>query len=370
MKRFIVGLVFSIYCLPVLGQDTEDCLQTITKANEEFNAGRFYGIPALLKNCIDNGFTNEQKVQAYHLLTQTYLILDDPIAAEDSYLRLLKADPEYIATPEKDPIDIVYLSKKFTATPIFTPHLRIGGNTSLVRTIYEINTEPYPVNRSNVLKGGFQLGAGLDWNISDHISIAGELLFATKSYKVTKSGISTNDSQLFTERQTWFDIPLYVKYRDDFGKIRPFGYVGVALNLLATSSGTIETSNKSISLTEAESSVTTEGPAEKLGYKRNFLNRSFVIGGGTYYKIGRDFVFVDLRYMGGLSNLTDTKTNYYGDKSDAMANTISRYRWVGDYFRLDNISLSIGYVKPLYNPRKIKHAKTKGVLKDINKKEN
>jgi len=334
-------------------------------ANEEFNAGRFFGIPSLLKECLDRGFTNEQQVQAYYLLAQAYLILDDPIAAEDSYLKLLKADPEFIATPENDPIDLVYLSKKFTATPIFTPHFRAGGNVSLVRTIHPINTEPYPVDRNNKLRPGFQFGGGIDWNISDNLSVGGEVLFSFKSFKTTKSRISLDDIQEVVERQTWFDIPLYVKYRDNIGKVRPYGYAGVSLNALIGSNVELRLENRSTS----GSQVTTEGPNEKVGYKRLFLNRSLLVGGGVYYKVGRNFIFADLRYMAGLNNLVNDKKNYQNEDGGFSQNT-ARYRWVGDYYRLDNVSLSVGFVKPLYNPRKIKRVNTKRVMRDISKEEN
>ncbi len=358
----ILVLAVALASPQVRAQESVGCLQSLARANDEFSAGRFFGIPSILSECLRNGFSNEQQVQAYLLLVQTYLILEDPIAAEDSYLKLLRADPEYVPSPDKDPIDVVYLSKKFTATPIFTPHLRVGGNTSLVRTIYEINTEPYAVNRKNGLKGGYQIGAGIDWNISDHLSIAGELDFSFRSYQTTKTGISALDEQTFTEKQFWFDVPVYIKYRDNFGKVRPFGYVGFALNLLVGAEGSIETINS----TANEGQVPTVGPDEKLGYKRNFLNTSFLVGGGTYYKIGRDFLFVDVRYMGGLTNITKEETNYYAEGSELLTGTAARYRWVGDYFRLDNLSLSVGYVRPLYNPRKIKRkANTKKVMREI-----
>ncbi|MEZ4972523.1 MAG: porin family protein [Cyclobacteriaceae bacterium] len=364
MKKLIVGFLVACSVGTGFGQDT-DCLQTLARANDEFTAGRFFGIPALLKNCLDNGFTNEQKIQAYQLLTQAYLILDDPIAAEDSYLKLLKADPEFVASPDKDPIDIVYLSKKFTATPILTPHFRVGTNVSFVRTIYEVSTEGYPVDRKNNIRPGFSAGVGLDWNINDNISIAGELDFGSKSFKTTRNAISTDDFQESIERQLWLDVPFYVKYRDNFGKIRPFGYAGFAFNLLFTSTEELRTENRSA----GGSQVPTEGPNEKIGYKRNLFNRSMLVGGGAYYKIGKDFLFADVRYMAGMTNLANENENYYNENG-SLATSIGRYRWIGDYFRLDNVSFSIGYVKPLYNPRKIKKANTRKVLREINKEDN
>src|SRR6267154_5304702 len=105
-----------------LSAQDNNCEQTLSLAAAEFEAGRFYGLPDILKSCLAKGFSTEQKIRAYLLLTQTYLILDNPTAAENSYLQLLKADPEYVANPVRDPIDVYYLSKKFTTTPIFNPY--------------------------------------------------------------------------------------------------------------------------------------------------------------------------------------------------------------------------------------------------------
>lgn len=368
MKSAVIAILLSFFSLTAFSQDT-GCLQTLNLASDEFNAGRFFGIPSMLKKCLDQGFTDEQKFQAYYLLAQAYLILDDPIAAEDSYLKLLKADPEFVATPENDPIDLVYLSKKFTATPRFTPHFMFGGNVSLIRTIHENNTEGYPVDKTNKLRPNFQFGGGLDWNINDNLSLGGEVLFALKSFKVVKNKISLDDRQEMIERQTWFDVPLYVKYRDNSGKIRPYGYAGFSLNALIGSNVELRLENQSPTLTEKGSQVTTEGPNEKVGYKRIFLNRSLLVGGGLYYKVGRNFIFADVRYMAGLNNVVNDKKNYL-DKDGNFSRTIGRYRWIGDDYRLDNISLSVGFVKPLYAPRRIKHANTKKVMRDISKEGN
>lgn len=371
MRSLLIGCVFSVCTILANGQDT-GCIQTLADANEEFNAGRFFGIPSLLKNCLDNGFTKEQKVQAYHLLAQAYLILDDPIAAEDSYLKLLQADPEYVANTTNDPIDIVYLSKKFTATPIFTPNYRFGTNVSAPRLIHANGTEGYATSRSNGLRPNLHFGAGMDWNYNDNLSIGAEATLSFKSFKTTINGISIDDTQEAIERYAWIDVPLFIKYRDNIGNIRPFGYAGYSLNLLLSASAELRTDNRSPIISAGErqqgSQVPTEGPDVNIGYKRNFLNHSMVFGGGIYYKVGQDFIIVDVRYVAGLSNVTKESELYY-DKDGNFAQEIARYRWTGDLFRLDNISLSFGYVKPLYNPRKIKRARTKKVLREISKEE-
>ena len=50
------------------------------------------------------------------------------------------------------------------------------------------------------------------------------------------------------------------------------------------------------------------------------------------------------------------------------SDVLSRYRYVDGAFRLDNLSLSVGYIKPLYNPRKVKIARgAKSVSRKIRK---
>jgi hypothetical protein len=110
----------------------------------------------------------------------------------------------------------------------------------------------------------------------------------------------------------------------------------------------------------------------KLGYKRQLLNRSFVVGGGFRYKVGKDFVFVDMRYMAGHTNLTKPKSNFYestkiADNESTLAETATKYSFVGDYFRLDNVSFSIGFVKPIYHPSRLKNTRTSKTMRTISK---
>lgn len=329
-----------------------DCEQILIQADDEFNAGRYYGISSLLQPCLENNdFTNEQKVRAYLLLTQAYLILDNPTAAEDSYLKLLKADPEYVANPARDPIDVYYLSKKFTSTPIITPHIRGGFNTSLPRIIHELTVSGTEIETRNVLKIGVQAGVGFDFNLTNNISLCAEGNYANKGFKRnTEKGNEKYfgaDNLSTVERQNWFDVPLYIKYSDDSGKIRPFGYAGFAFNFLISSRGNDwEFRDETINGVKEAT-----GPTEQLTYKRNFLNHSIVVGGGAKYKVGKNFLYADLRYMAGLSNLTKEDKIYYL-KDGSFDPSIVRYAEVSDFFRLDNLSISVGFIRPLYNPRK------------------
>ena len=347
MSRLFTFLMFWLI-IPggVIAQNNE-CEQTLNFASAEFEAGRFYGLPNILKPCLEKGFSTEQKVRAYLLLTQAHLIMDDAASAEDSYLKLLKANPEYIATT-RDPIDVYYLSKKFTATPIFTPHVRIGLNTSLIRTIYGLNSNSVsdPNASHKTFKIGYQIGGGIDWNLNDRWSICLGFGYAKKVLKSTLHNYPGGSQGTFTEKQDWFDIPLYLKYSVDSGKIRPFAYAGIAANLLFNSK--LAPEGVDFNSPDPGGQQVSQAPDQSITSMRNFFNRSLVFGGGAKYKVGKNFFYVDVRYMAGLSNVV---------KNTGFNPLMTQFPELqSDFFRVDNLSVSFGYVKPLYDPRKKKKA--------------
>ncbi|MEJ0057461.1 MAG: porin family protein [Bacteroidota bacterium] len=144
------------------------------------------------------------------------------------------------------------------------------------------------------LRLNLQIGAGLDWNITDNISLCIEGDIASRAYRSERTDVSNNDGLVVTSTQVWLDVPLYLKYSDNRDKkIRPFGYAGIAANYLLSASNLYQyTDNK-----PTGSQLVTEGPSESVKFQRNQVNRSWLIGGGVKYKWGKDFLFADVRYM-------------------------------------------------------------------------
>jgi hypothetical protein len=340
------------------------CQATLSAAENDFVAGKFYGIPSLLQGCIDrNAFSKEEQFRVYMLLTQAYLLSDDPASAEDSYLLLLQADPEFVADAAADPIDVVYLSKKFTTTPIFTPHFKIGPNLTGQKIIHHNGVSGTNVVRDYTPQVGVTMGAGIEWNINDNFGLGGEALFSYKTFRSSIDKIYGRDYLASTERQLWFDVPLYLRYGHHLGKIRPYGYAGYAANFLVFDRLQLDFTNYTQGTAEE-----TEVQGANLGvmYKRYIVSGSLVFGGGVKYKWGKNFLLFDLRYMAGLNNIVNTQTNHYDSKETfALDPGLPRYSNIGDTYRVNNLSMTIGFVRPLYDPRRLTKVKTKGVSKEI-----
>lgn len=370
IKKIVVVIVL-VMLGSTYAQAQNECELTLTRATEEFNAGHLYGIPSLLNECINKNQNDEWRQRAYLLLAETYLLLEDPIGAENSYLEVLRANPEYLTDPQRDPIDLVYLSKKFTATPIFAFYAMLGPNTSPMRVIHDVTIGGEPqTKQSYKLRLGWQIGGGVDYNYNDKVSLSAGFSYVFTGFQhITTDLFGPNkDIVEFLDRQTWGVVPLTIRYSDDKGKVRPYTYLGYSLNLLLRDRGILNVYNRDFRTTEGSSeelsSAENETPNLSLKDHRQRLNGSFLVGGGVKYKYKLDFFFIDVRYSFGIKNITNVE-NRFNSYSGGLP-----YPYVDDDLRMDNLAISIGYIRPFYKPRKLKKARTKSVFRFINKHRN
>ena len=78
------------------------------------------------------------------------------------------------------------------------------------------------------------------------------------------------------------------------------------------------------------------------------MSYNFVAGAGVLIKMNYNYLSLDLRYRGGLNNVVDESGQYQNNE------LLYRYGYVDDYKRLNNLAITVGFVKPFYKPRKRK----------------
>jgi len=351
MNKLLLSISFFLVAVTVRAQ-TLTCAESLSQAERMFEQGNFYGIPKMLKPCLDDGFNIQQRIDAYFLLTQTYLFLDDPIAAEDSYLKLLHEDPEFLPNEELDPIDVIYLSEKFTTRPIFIFTSRAGANYTATDVILPFNTSDSPLQADYTLGFGFEAGLGIDVVITDFLSVGTELGLVQKKYKFSQVMFG-NDQQSMTESQWNIEIPLLARMRWNMGKFTPYVYGGPSVNALIAAQADLELIDVQGQptpgdLEEPVLQVPVNGPAVNIMDQRTDLNFNFIAGAGLLIKVKYNYISLDVRYRGGLNNVVNEEGHYQNNE------LLYRYGYVDDYKRLNNLSLSVGFVKPFYKPRKRK----------------
>jgi hypothetical protein len=381
MGRIYRIVICILFLIPGYGWSQKmDCEQTIAYGTEEFNAGHFSSVPAILNECLTS-FTREQKQRAFLLLTQTYLLLDDPIGAQGSFLEILWANPEFEADEQLHAIDIVYLSKRFTATPKFSWFVHAGSNVSPHRLILD-NDIMQDEGEKYDLRPGYNFGVGGEYSYDDNIKVRVEFNYLHSSYRSQIKNYFDWDLKTFIDRQTSINVPLLLCYSDNEGTYRPYVYAGYSFSRLLSDRASItlrEEKRMPSGIEGKEDDIDIfEAPSPDFNFfeRRNKMNQSLIFGGGVKYKIGLDFVFAEARYSAGLKNIVNVNNAYgnyaFDQKSGEWIlsfSPASEYAHVDDYLRLDNLSFTVGFLRPLYKPRELKRARTKGVLRKMKRSE-
>jgi hypothetical protein len=353
MNKKGVIVCFILLCISSLGfaQDDLTCPEKLSEAKRRFEQGKFYSIPGLLEDCVKkNGLNEQQKIEAYFLLSQTYLFIDEPAKAEESYISILRIDPEFKPDEERAPIDQVYLSEKFTTRPIFVVNARFGANYTSVDVIESFSTSDQEVNIPEYKLGiGFEGAVGLDVVFSDFLSIGTEIGVVQKKYTFEQTMFS-DDQQSMTENLWSLEVPLFARFRWKIGNVTPYIFGGPALNYTIGSSADVTLIDNRFEPVEGIEDPppipVSSNDQFKMLDQREKINYAILFGGGVRIKSGYNYISIDLRYRAGLNNIVDKDRQF--DNQDL----VFRYAYVDDYKKLNNLVLSIGYVNPFYKPRK------------------
>ena len=352
---FFIFLSFFFSSHKVVAQ----CAERLSQAQEAFDNGHLYGIPALLSDCIEQGSTSKQdKIEAFRLLTLTYLYIDDPIAAQNSFLALLKLDPEY-RVDSTNHIEIVHLSKEYITTPIVSGRVRLGANMTNIATIHENGSYDLNNNKEKYTAAfGFSAIGSFDVHFSKIISfsVESDLQYTAFKYDNTIFSSSTGESNLKDEvalhEKAWsISLPVSIKLTYPGEIYYPYVYGGYSPNYnIITNTDALYTKREGISTTE------TEDNNLDISDLREDFSHSYIVGAGIMRRINYNYIFIDVRYKIGMNNrvVREEQFNLEGEDKEAINKYALTYLQQDNFFRENQLNITVGYVWPKYKPRKRK----------------
>ena len=340
----------------------QDCETKLQKAEIRYEAGQLRDVPDLIGDCIKGGLNKSQKERAYKLLILSYLYLDQEELAEDYMLRLLKFNPQFEVT-SVDPPELIYLYNRFRTDPVFSIAVRAGINNTYVNNIqvHGIDVTPYSYQAYRN-KVGLQFGVEMDFHLWKKFEISAGVNYInlkidqidslkTTLYSDAERPAGYNFSTLLSlENQSWIEMPINLKYRFDFDKLKPYVFGGISpkyliganinLNRINTDPSDIETPQRPVN-----------GPPIKLIKDdiRQRFSYGIGFGAGVEYDLGGDFLLIEIGYEQGFVNLRNQEAPF-----DANKELLYRYGYVDNDFKTNVARFSIGYVRPFYKPKKLK----------------
>ncbi len=330
------------------------CSEQLGMAEDRFEQGKLYEIEGILSNCLEDGFTRDEKIRAYRLLTLTYLYLNYHDKADETYLKLLRLSPEYEYNEDVDEAELINHHKKFTTKPYVYISAKAGLNFNRPIILHsnslsdsENDTKHYRPLAS------YQVGGGADILLRNHWYVSGEFYLSRKVFRITDTHLYENSlSTKIDVAQLEFDMPVMLKYVYWDKVISPFFYFGISPHILMdavanTESGTLIDNAGTPQPTRALPSI-------NISSSRKNFNYSLLGGVGFDLKAGINYISVEVRYSVSMLNVIKAQDNYRDDLSglrDLKYTPSSTH--VDDDYKNATFAFILGFTRPLYKARKL-----------------
>ena len=350
MRNIKTVLIVGFWFVPFiysLGQ-SDECTASLQKAQKLYNQGMIEDIASILRPCIENGFTRNQRNEAYKLIILASLLDGNQQLAENTMIEFLKKNPEYEVMPN-DPVEFVYLFESYRTLSVFSIGLKFGANLSDPMII-----EPYSAGDLNTtvlsdkLGVGYQAGIAANRYVAKHLFINLEFNYCMNSYKFTekynKFSLPEDPvSEVFTFKETVnrVDIPLSIGYEFESKLFNYFIRIGGSYSWLFTAHGNPEGRYNYSYGQNIQTGV--EVPLESFREKSLYFCHA---GLGIKYKVPRGYLVADFRYNFGLNNIV------LPEKRFETGELLPGYYHIDDDFSITNFAMSFGYYFSFYQPRK------------------
>ncbi|HBS88364.1 MAG: hypothetical protein A2W91_17395 [Bacteroidetes bacterium GWF2_38_335] len=338
-KLLIIAFLFIGFAGALHSQ--QNCAVILKEAEKMFDNGVIENVPALLDECLKNGFSKDEKIRAYRLIIISYLFDDKKDKAEEYMLKMLKLEPEYEINQSVDPSEFISLLDKYRTLPVYSLGVFGGVNYSAIRVtqIYGVNNVSNTAYEYNSSGMGYQFGIRVNRYIYKGFEASAEFGLAQSNYEYIDS-LYDYAVVSFDEKQTRIDIPISFTWQLELKKIKPFVRVGFNNSLMLNAFGT------SVRRYTDNSHRDITGSDIGLDEFRSKYNASVIGAIGAKYKIKRGHLFLELRYMYGLMNQVNENNRY------SSPELIYKYYYIDDDFTLNNYMLSFGYMYSFYKPKK------------------
>jgi hypothetical protein len=342
MKKLIPALLLSLSAFASYAQLTS-CAQTLRLARSTYEQGRLHEIPTLMTRCLENGFSQQEKVEAYKLLCLSYIYLEEPEKADEAMLKLLQTDSYFEINETTDPAEFIALYRTFRTKPVYRIGVNLGVNATQPNVTDAIETSTADSKYSRAI--AFQFGLNGEIPLTKKLTLNPSLLFQQKSFNIKSElsrGAGTNGEPLGNrttgkEALTWVSLPVAVQYELKSGRYNPYVSLGVSADYLMTPELTVETIQDGAGVVQEQ---TYEIEREK-------INLSAIAAVGGKLRIFGGYFITEVRYAYGITRVNSEKTS---EKNQILAFNNN----LGDpLFKLNSLSVTIGYVQNIFNPKKL-----------------
>ncbi len=150
MKSLLLFILFIIVSKFAIAQCNSN---SINEADKEYLIGNFENVIKQLTPCVNNGFNDMQKVQAYRILSKTYIALDEDSSAVSAAAKLLAIKPDFQADNLTDPFRFVEIIERLKS---FGNMLFVTSVSKKAENILEAPATVVSISKAEFYNRGYQ----------------------------------------------------------------------------------------------------------------------------------------------------------------------------------------------------------------------
>jgi len=326
----------------LLEAQVNKCSLNLIEAREQYNLGMIEDVPPLLLDCIERGFNENDRIEAYKLLINSYIFGGYPDLADQYMMDFLNDYPNYEVEPD-DPFEFISLFQQFDNKVRFSLGGVLGTNFTFIGV-----QEPFGVHNLNQEAGNYKISPGFSiggqWNyyLLPRVEISVEPVISFTGYKYELEPYSFT-SVNYTEKLSRFDIPLSVVYTLNDEEFAPYIRAGLRPSFLLSVKSELERSYTG----GASSYSPITGDKEDVKDKRTSMLFSSFVGAGVRYNLSGSYFFADIRYYIGHTNAISSESHSAVDSDDTWL-----FYYMQDDFKSNELAITVGYNMKFYNPKR------------------
>lgn len=229
MRIFLITILFFFISITqIIAQSS--CERNLNEARADYSNGNLYAVPGKLGDCLEEGFSKTEKIEALRLLTLTYININQQEKARSTLIKLLNLKTDYQAIKGVDPSELYSLYRDIDTDIKYFIGITIGLNLNSIIPHFERNSFPLEEHISNYESQISipQIGLQFLYPITKNIVAGAEIQYQTHKYSYNEEndyGINSTTVR-YESINDGINLNLSVRYQKDFYSWKPFIEIG------------------------------------------------------------------------------------------------------------------------------------------------
>ncbi|WP_375578143.1 hypothetical protein ABWH96_14015 [Marivirga tractuosa] len=229
-KNFII-LFFLLVTTTINLFAQSNCERSLNEARTDYSNGNLYAVPGKIGDCLEEGFSKTEKVEALRLLTLTYININQQEKARETLIRLLNLKTDYQAIKNEDPSELYSLYNDIDTDIKYFIGITFGLNLNSMRVITDRNAHPLENNISNYTPKVSipQVGLQFLYPIKKSLIAGIEVQYQNHKYfykEENDNGVGDINIIEYSSNNDGININLMLRYMKDYYNWKPFVEIG------------------------------------------------------------------------------------------------------------------------------------------------